>query len=332
MLTYDKCSEILGEDRVNFITQKLKSKNINQETTNRVLDYLACHKQVFPYLDNDLAMHNLVDNLQSSISYHGIIDTLKFGAGGLSIGFTNGSHVSISKSTIKLISPRKLIEKNIDSVIRHELDHIATSQVIKIDSVDQLEKIVNQNIKNSCQVFGYDMPDDIRSYAKKAFDNAQNSENGDSAYLYRQTGVDGKLTSPFHFGSTALNEGITDFKTHKMDEFANSDGYTMSTGYTKFETKITSHFAKTLGEEKLLKLQQKGDFVGITEGYEKAMGRDSKFMKEFYTEIEKPHSAPREMFDSFKNRISAGVREVWQNNNLQSRQMTGGQYARSFHE
>ena len=77
MLSIDECKQILGEERVLSITSKFQQKEINQETINRVLDYLALNKKAFPYLDNIELENNLINNLNENIIHEEFIRTLR---------------------------------------------------------------------------------------------------------------------------------------------------------------------------------------------------------------------------------------------------------------
>lgn len=285
MLSTQQCVDILGKDRVNEIIKKFKNKGINQDSTDRVLDYLACNKAVFPFLDNQLLEDRLVNNLQTSIVYEGMIQhgisEFKKSKNPISTirallvreGYATSTSIVIKKYPIKFLNQSKFMEKRIDSVIRHELDHIATTRFIPPQEV---EAHLNKNISDSCRLFNKNEPLNKAEIVNKF------KQNNHGLVLH---GVAGKINRCEYFGSSVLDEGITAYKTKKLDMFANNEQKGPQSGY-RLREKIAKHMAGKIGEERFLTMHLDNDFAGITQSYMEATGKDGKYMEEFYKNLD----------------------------------------------
>jgi len=285
MLSTQECTDILGEPRVNEIIKKFKAKGINQDTTYRVLDYLACNKKVFPFLDNKVLEDRLVNNIETSIIYEGMIQhgisEFKRSKNPISAiralavreGYATSSSVVIKKWPTKFLGQRKFLERRLDSVIRHEFDHIATTQFLL-----QKETItrINKNITDGCRIFNKSEKRNKKEIIQKYID-------GNCGMAVH--GICGSINNAEHFGSSVLDEGITAYKIKKLDRFANSESKAPQSGY-RLREKIAKHMAKTIGEEELLTRHFNNDFAGITQRYMDTAGKDGKYMEDFYRNLD----------------------------------------------
>lgn len=291
MLSNERCREILGNERVEGIIKKFQAKGINQDTTDRVLDYLACNKEVFPFIDNKLLEDRLVNNLQNSIVYEGM---LKYGISefkktkspmsainkfALGEGYATGTSVTIKKWPIKFLRQREFMERRLDSVIRHELDHIATTTFMEPLSKEGFEKYLRGNISLIGNLFNKSEQPNPSSYEITQL----YQKYGDR--ICKKFGIAGKHDKVLDFGSGSLNEGITEYKTKKLDLFANGKMFVHLSAYT-LNTKIAKHMASKIGEEKFLNMHLNNDFAGITQSYMYATGKDGRYMEDFYKNLD----------------------------------------------
>lgn len=336
MLTSQECIDILGKSTVDDISQRLKTKGLNEDTINRALDYLALHTKCFPYLDNVQVTNNLINNLNSNIEYRGFMESLNLRHYNAA-GYTDGVRVVVGVKRINnFFRPNKIIEQQVDHIVRHELEHVAMGRFDLLDSDDKIRKHIEENFESVSKSFGIDKPTDIEPYIieQKTRLKNENAQYGGVPILFT-TGISGRPNSPFRFGSTPLNEGITDMKINMMDDYANRDGYYFRSGYNGLEVQVAKHMAKIIGKERFLKMHQNADFSGITETYQELMGRDSEYMKEFFLELEQPHKIPpknKTLPMILVGEARKKVGEIWQDLHGKPKTSEGAEFVKSFIE
>lgn len=289
MLSTKQCTDILGEGRVSEIIRKFKNKGINQDTIDRVLDYLACNQKVFPFLDNKLLEDRLVNNLQTSIIYDTMlqraISTFKKTKNvGEAIrkavkvhGTVDGNSIRIAKE--KSFSFGMAANRRLDHIIRHELDHIATTSYTNSLTRSAFEQYLIRNFELSKELFKNPRQPDFSP--SKVDDLYQ--KYGDK--VRKKSGIVGVYDSNLQLGSHALNEGITEYKIKKLDKFANDGIIGYKSGY-KINEKVAKYMAGEIGEEKFLNMQLNHDFVGITKSFMNATGKDEQYMGDFYKNLD----------------------------------------------
>ena len=103
--------------------------------------------------------------------------------------------------------------------------------------------------------------------------------------VQKRSGIVGFWNSSLQFGSNALNEGITEYKIKQLDKFANDGKIGYQSGY-KINEKVAKYMASQIGEEKLLNMQLNHDFVGISQSFMNATGKDAQYMGDFYKNLD----------------------------------------------
>ena len=303
MLSINECKQILGEERVLSITSKFQQKEINQETINRVLDYLALNKKAFPYLDNIELENNLINNLHQDIVHEDFIVTLSRNikdnlnplkpkkilaayANGRNVIVANQAANSLSDPLANFFKPKKYIEQCVDSAIRHELGHIASTKIIEIENDHQLKSLFEENLKQIQNLFNPELPGSPEEVVDASFRNFI-QKKGRGLKWFPKTGISGKPTSLSFMGSEPVDEGAIQIKTKILDGYANPDGFSPPSGYDEFQVKIAQHMIDTIGAEQFFKMHQKGDFAGITKEYANKTGKSLSSMLIYYKDLER---------------------------------------------
>ena len=290
MLSRQQCTQLLGEERVYDIVKKLKAKNINQETTDRVLDYLACHSQAFPFLDSKATEDRLINNIQTNIVYQ---DMLTFGRerykqtkdlpGSVVSALTSGARTSgqsiiLKKDPLRFIKPKALTEQRTDSIIRHELDHMATTTISEPLSESETKSILKKN----ADAMAATLHADVNELLAQDIDSAAKELAGQCKFV---SGIAGSTNNVFDFGNTALNEGVTAYKTKKLDQVADPDLKPKQSGY-RINEKVATYMIQKVGEEKFLTMQADNDFAGITTAFMEATEKTPEYMADFYKHLD----------------------------------------------
>lgn len=295
MKTRQECVRILGGELVSRVEGVLSAKEINKATIDRVLDYLALHQLAFPYFDIDALSMNLCNNLSESINFNGVVASIKSLMFDNAYAYSNGKKVIVNTTALKYLLPAEQFNVLLDSVIRHELDHIATTRNIKVDK-ETYKKLITRNILAKKNLFGQTINmhgDNFRDYVNKVankefevdviVDGTKIRTNADKLVLRRSgvRGTQGDLDVKRIMGSVSLNEGITAYKMKKLDRLAGHGGIMCQTAYILGE-EIAGHIARTIGEEEFIARQIAGDFVGMAERYKEITGKSIKQMRRVF--------------------------------------------------
>lgn len=282
MKTRKECESVLGKELFDYVEQSLSWKNINQETIHRVLDYLALHKIAFPYINISELAERLCNNLACSISYQDMFDSLvdifKFKR----YGYATGSRIVLSTKPMRLFLSKRKFETMLDALIRHELDHIATTKHKFFDK-EEYKNLLSKNLYIRQELFdeeffsGQDISDEINKIADNTFRKRL-------CVCLTKTGVSGGLNSDV-FGSMAFNEGITAYRMKKLDRVAGQGGVMCQSGYVLGE-EIAAHFAEVIGEQRLMELQTQGAFYQIVEEYKAKTGKSGKEVRQMFELLE----------------------------------------------
>ena len=206
-----------------------------------------------------------------------------------------GKAIFINTKPLKLILPPKHYNVMLDALIRHELDHIATTRDMRIDK-ETYKKMIARNIKACSELFGINAVPEGRN-EKEYIDKLADSkfrcfiiQDGKKKFLQADRivlprcgvrGTQSDLQVGHFMGSQALNEGITAYKMKMMDKSAGQGGLMCQSGYILGE-EIAKHIAKTIGEEEFIARQIAGDFVGIAERYKTITGKNEKQMQKMF--------------------------------------------------
>lgn len=297
MLSTEECTQILGEDKVSSITERLKSKNINQHTIQRVLDYLACHKGAFPNIDTKKLEENLINNLQKSIietnpishgfDYFKRTKDIKMSLKVVqrASGESTGSSIILVNRPKQFLKPKAYRERIKDSIIRHELDHLATTTNLQFKTKEEFAEYLKSNLETEERIFKCDADPDKKNMLKNDPQAVEELYASIGKSGLKQCGVHGSHHNEWvNFGDIALNEGITSYKQDRLDEFANKQKFQKS-GYN-LNRKVIQFMVKKIGEDKLIQMHMNNDFAGITTSFMEAIGKDEKYMDDFYKNLE----------------------------------------------
>ena len=299
MKSREECEKILGCDLLKKIEGTLKSKSIDEHTTMRVVDYLALHKLAFPYVDINLVAGNLCNNIKSSINFRNIKESLRGLFKEKAYGFVAGGHMTINTKALEFVLPSKHYNVMLDALIRHELDHIATTRHVQFTKEEYVNHLL-QNISYEKQLFGnksvnaeFEHGDRIKraiDYKFRCGEFANWNRGGGEikSIMLEQSGIEGRVDAvgiEGMLGSSALNEGVTAYKMKIMDKHAGQGGFMCQSGYVLGE-EVSKHFADIIGEEKFISMQISGDFVGILKSYKEKTGKSGEEMLEILKNLE----------------------------------------------
>ena len=295
MKTKEQCLEILGSGLVERVERVLSERKIDDSTIARVLDYLALHKQTFPYIDIENLAKNMCENLKESIDFRGLKDSFRGLFKQKNYGFATGHSVVINARPLKFVLPSKQYNVMLDALIRHELDHIATTHYKSFSSQEEYRDYLLKNIKEYEELFDQKLNAEIvkkaveQNASSRFIDWVRDPRTGEMKPTPRKrlvTKNSGVHCDEYeHVGSEALNEGVTAYKMKKMDKFAGQGGVLCQSGYVLGE-EVVGHFAKHIGEEELIRMQSEGDFGGIVELYKHSTGRSGAFVKQMLEKLE----------------------------------------------
>ena len=316
MLNTEQILSILGEDRVFEITNTLSDKKMNQETIIRVLDYLALNKVAFPYIDNRKLGQKLCSNLNSNIVFNDLKNSILSMFKYKFYGYATGSKIVVNTKPFKFIFPKKQFNTMTDALIRHELDHIATTNVKILDKENFRHFLMNE-AEQYQQLFNIQLDKDIltkdieeavhtRFYTPQRLNIPQPA----TAKIV-SSGIDGRcdyFTARKKVGHTPLNEGITAWKMKKLDKIAGQGGFFCQSGYM-LEEAVAQEFIDNIGEETLIKLQSEGDFFEITNLYKQKTGKSGKWLLAFFNKLSqnKPKSITAKMIKQLKFSINPNI-------------------------
>jgi len=316
--TKEQCVEILGKELSNKVEQTLLSKGINDGTINRALDYLAIHKQAFPFIDiTEIAM-NLSSNLCESIIYPRMKESFRGLFRCKAYGWSTGREVVINTKPLRIVLPSKHYNVMLDALIRHEFDHLATTRFKRLTK-EQYKAHISKNIDLynllcDTQPIDEDLKEKIinetadNRFLGTVIENGRKVKKEKKATFLRRTGVAGEINAykiANHLGSTAFNEGITAYKMKIMDKFAGQGGLMCQSGYILGE-EVAKHFADVIGEEEFITMQTYCDFEGIVKRYQEITGKSYKeIQKMFRLMDEKPYkSAFSKLFAQVRYSVS----------------------------
>lgn len=320
MKTKQECELILGVKLVSNVERSLINKGVNNETVDRVLDYLALHKQAFPYIEIDEVARRMCDNLTCSICYNGMKESLRELFKFKRYGYSTGEKVVLNSKPLRFILPKKKFDVMLDALIRHELDHIATTRYIKL-SREEYEDYMSKIIDGFCNVLGGEIDCDketlIERFKSSKFLKKVRIEDGKKTFVERNNcvlrllGVSGSWRGVDHqhqFGSTALNEGITAYKMKQLDKLAGQGGVMCQSGYILGE-KVAEYLAETITERRLVELQTQNDFCAILEEYRAQTGESGNDLQKILIVLEsKTHkSAFSKLFSQIRYGLTQRV-------------------------
>lgn len=331
MKTREECVNILGEEKVSKVEAVLFGKDINKETVEHVLNYLALSKLTFPYLDNDETTARICGNLMKSISHNSVATAMEqMFTGKFYIGLSHGDVVEDNMNLVKIILPKSKFNIAYESVICHELDHVATTRFVKFTKEEykqylkqlksDFEELFDVNVKIE------DFDDYVNHVAEYEYKRWINGKKVVRDYItLKRTGINGDYLE-FHkfknFGSEFLNEGITAYKMKMMDKVAGRGGMLCQSGYILNE-EFTKWFANIIGEEELIKLQNDGNFVGILKRFKQKTGMNGKQLRDLFIRCDQNKNKRKKVFRFYsmrnsymyakKNKLTKELQTRWDN-------------------
>lgn len=325
MKSREECEKILGSALLQKIEKTLQAKSIDEHTTMRVVDYLALHKIAFPYVDINLVASNLCNNIKCSINFRNIKESFKGLFKEKAYGFAGGGSITLNAKALKFVLPSKHYNVMLDALIRHELDHIATTRQTQFTKEEYINHIL-KNILYMKQLFGdksvnWDLEHGDR--IKRAVDYKfmcgefarRNRFVGEiKSITLTQSGIDGRFDTlgiEEVLGSSAFNEGVTAYKMKIMDKYAGQGGFMCQSGYVLGE-ETSKHFADVIGEEKFISMQISGDFVGIMKAYKEKTGKSGNEMLKILKNLDENNykSAFHKLFAQFRYAVKKEMDET----------------------
>ena len=245
------------EEYEDFVKSNMNHKNINQETQQYIIQYIKLNKDLFGNCINiDKLAHRIVNNLDYSITYIDRIDRI-ITYRGKWIWYNHKIAISpISKLESVFFKRQKEL---MDSTIRHEIDHCATTEYIDIDE-KQKEEFIKENIKRT-NIKGIYRQNTFRNY----INNRYKKQNGQIA----MSGIHGCFRKE-KIRLIKLNEGITAYKQELYDKAL---GIKSKTFYTS-EKQVASFIASIIGREELISMHFDNNYEGIRDMFNKKTGKE----------------------------------------------------------
>ena len=250
-------------ERKEYIQKKLYEKGINTETQDYIIEYVYINQKLFGEILNiDKVTDRILNNLNYSIEsidtksnplleIPKVVDTIRH------LGKWKWYEHKIRISPIikigSLVSKRLKEEK--DSIIRHEIDHCATTEYIDIGEkekyIKRLESYLERNnIKNPKE------KNRVINYINKmyAITNGKKAISGidENSHLIK------------------LNEGITAYKQEIYDKFL---GNKPMNNYS-VEKKVAKFIVEKIGKEELISMHFNNDYEGIKTAFKEKTGND----------------------------------------------------------
>lgn len=246
------------------IEKKLHENGIDTKTQDHILEYLYINQKLFgKFLDINKVANRIIDNLKNNIS-----STNKEGnpiQEAKRIIGTRGKWLPIeNKIIINPIAKIKSIiskksENRLNSTIRHEMDHCATTEYIQL-SEHEREKYIEYFIKNS-KIENPKKVKEARYFVNEIFGDGRIPIVGIRDIRYEiQNGI----------GLKNLNEGITAYKQEMYDRFL---GDKTHSSY-ETEKKVAKYIGDVIGKETLIQNHFNNDYESIRIAFRNRTGKD----------------------------------------------------------
>lgn len=235
---YKNIVKTLTEEEICCIVDGFAKKNMRSPQTIRdVLEYLYCHKKAFGDIIETMDVaENIVRNMKKNIDYFAFLNRFHVGEFSLKEGQVKMNFLNTISS---LFERKRKMERA--SVLRHEIDHCATSKTNP-----------KTGRKEGCGI-------DINSM---------------QYYVFKSFGkFDERTKVLLEDGLHCLDEGITVFKQNKYDIIKNGYGMKHSQFYQIY-LGVAEHLARMIGEENMIKLQYEGNYKVMREIYGEKTGLD----------------------------------------------------------
>ena len=255
---------MLSKQRKEQIEHELEKKGINKQSQHYVIQYIDINQQLFgSFLNIDELQKRIINNLSSNIKYipTTLKEIVKFLKNPRDSSFNTKERKIAIAPILKLKSFTHRGKEKLDSIIRHELDHSATTTYIDI-SDEEKDKLINEFMLNN------NISNSKENAIKKLVDRRLLRD--------RKLGIvgihdDRKLSS--NLDLRELNEGITAYKQDLYDEFLGSKKKYSNYKYGK---KMAELIVSVIGKEKLIRAHFNNDYEQIISAYKGATGKDIK--------------------------------------------------------
>lgn len=248
------------------IKSNMNHKNINEETQQYIIEYIKLNQDLFGNCINiEKLVHRIVNNLDYSITYidknntklqelYKVIDSI------IHKGKWNYYEHKIRINPITKL--RSMISKRqngkMDSIIRHEIDHCATTEYIDIDE-RQKEEYIQKSIKRY-NIQGIDNQNSFRNYINNKYKKLNKQVAISGIHDVRKGEID----------LYKLNEGITAYKQELYDKAL---GKKPMNNYPS-EKIVASFIANVIGREELISMHFDNNYEGIRDLFNKKTGKD----------------------------------------------------------
>ena len=241
------------------VTEKLKSKGINEETIKYACKYVELNEKLFGnVLDISEVAERLTDNLDHDIRFvyfeHGILNEAERMVSTKGTWDAYRHHVMIAPALEAMSKVSKTMREYKESAIYHELDHCATTTYKDIP-VEEKDAYIEEYIKEN-GITEEEKKQEVADKINKMYEFT----NGQKAIV----GVkNSEKTSDEELSFTKLNEGITEYKQKMYDKEL---GIKSDSAYPT-ERKLAGIIADTIGVDEMIKLQFNNDYEGIRERF-----------------------------------------------------------------
>ena len=277
---------VLDEEIIDYVENKLHEKNINNETQDEIIKYLYVNKKLFGHIiDTKRLADKIIDNLEKSIVYFGT-DTSnlpqlyksKFNiiTSILSMSIVGGYYQPYSKEVYlnplvqgKFTKSRKM---NRESIFMHEIDHCATTSYVELRESEKHD-LVMYNAKKSLfrRFLNMFKPTDMEVYINRKTKKWDDMTKGEMAIV----GInDPILAMKYNISLERFNEGITVLKQQMYSKALGLNFNKVSSSSYLTEPYVAEFVAQKIGLDKLILLHQNNDYEGIRTEFKEATGQD----------------------------------------------------------
>lgn len=237
------------------LLNNLKCCSLNSYTIECIIRYADISTDIFN-IDHNILIKNISNNIKKDIvfkkKYHLFSSVL-------------GSYNFKSKQI--MISPKLKNKQHIISIIFHELDHAASSQYIKSESINEYLSTYVRRLNNKHPIL-FKIPF-VKYILKKRFLRLNSLSSGfNNTLAGKALGIDLNL----------FKEGITTYKQSKYEQYLHlSDRITTQENNYKNEMKVAQLIIDIIGEERTMKLEQNNDILGLKTIFEKITNKQVLF-------------------------------------------------------
>lgn len=258
--------KMLSDKQLEDIEKELHKKGFDTRTKEYIIEYIKLNENLFgEFININSLINRVVKNLNHNISVikpkgMSVSEVLGiFTKKGNWNPYENRISISPGSQVLSLISKHQKVRMN--STIRHELDHCATTDYVKVEENEQemyiqdffeLNNIVDDKEKVNFRTFVNNLYKKYNNVLAVCGIKDNRQELRNDIYLSK------------------LNEGITAYKQELYDNYL---GNKTSSNY-KAEKNVAKFIAETIGKEKLINMHFNHDYESIRKNFNSKTGTD----------------------------------------------------------